>query len=116
VSWAHDAGLTLLVAGQGRLGCDVQEVGARASDDRLGAYLAVRDRVVAEAGESAAVAGARVLAALGALRKAGVAVAELDVECRSDGWVVFGGADAVVATWVATVSGRVAPVVFAVLR
>jgi enediyne polyketide synthase len=120
VSLARDAGLTLLVAGRGRLGCHVgTALGRTPADwaDLLGDHVVVRDRLTAASGESAAAAGARVLAALVALRKSGVpptGALTVDLD-QPDGWVLLGTAVATVATWVTNVAGRPDPVVFAVL-
>jgi enediyne polyketide synthase len=76
----------------------------------------VRDLLVAEAGESAAVAGTRVWGALECLRKTGVTTQALTVDrVHPDGWAVLSAGDAKVATWVTTVNDRPDPVVFAVL-
>jgi enediyne polyketide synthase len=120
VSASHGAGLTLAVAGSGRLGCDVETALPRAEQDwadLLGAdLLAVRDLLSQEAAETAAVAGTRVWGALECLRKTGSTTQALTVErVHPDGWAVLSAGDAKVATWATTVNGRTEPVVFAVL-
>ncbi|MEJ2856061.1 MULTISPECIES: type I polyketide synthase [unclassified Saccharothrix] len=120
VSASHGAGLTLAVAGSGRLGCDVETAVPRAEQDwadLLGADLmAVRDLLSHEAAETAAVAGTRVWGALECLRKTGSTTQALTVDrVHPDGWAVLSAGDAKVATWATTVNGRTEPVVFAVL-
>ncbi|MBI1757937.1 MAG: SDR family NAD(P)-dependent oxidoreductase [Actinobacteria bacterium] len=120
VSASHAAGLTLAVVGQGRLGCDVESVVDRSAADWMGLLgadqLAVRDLLVAESGESSAVAGTRLWAAVECLRKVGTTSQALTVDrIDPDGWVLLSAGDAVIATWVTTVNGRPDPVVFAVL-
>ena len=120
ISAAHGAGMTLVVAGTTRLGCDVETVAHRAVDDWAGLLgdrlVAVRDLVTAESGEDVDVASTRLWCALECLRKAGVADRTLTLHrVREGGWVVLSAGDARVATWVTTVNGITAPVVFAVL-
>jgi len=109
-----------VVAGQGRLGCDLESAVERSEQDwadLLGTeQIAMRDLLVAEAGEPAAVAGTRVWGALECLRKTGVTTQALTVDrVDPDGWSVLSAGDAKVATWVTTVNNRTDPVVFAVL-
>ncbi|WNV84587.1 type I polyketide synthase [Umezawaea sp. Da 62-37] len=120
ISASHGAGVSLVVTGAGRLGCDVEEVGHRTVEDwtdLLGTALTgVRDLVAAESGEDADVAGTRMWSALECLRKVGVTDRTLAVHgVHENGWVVLAAGDARVATWVTTLNGRSAPVVFAVL-
>jgi enediyne polyketide synthase len=120
VSASHGAGLTMLVAGTGRIGCDVESVVARSGADwadLLGAeQLAVRDLLVREAGDTDAVAGTRVWSALECLRKVGATAQALVLDrVRPDGWAVLSAGHATVATWVTTLNDRPDPVVFAVL-
>ncbi|WP_267887191.1 polyketide synthase dehydratase domain-containing protein [Thermobifida halotolerans] len=120
VSASHGAGLTLAVAGATPLGCDVEPAVDRAEQDweaLLGpGALAVRDLLVAEAGDSPAVAGTRVWSAVECLRKTGVTVRALTVDrVHPDGWAVLAAGGARIATWVTTVNDRPEPIVFAVL-
>jgi enediyne polyketide synthase len=120
ISASHGAGLTVVVAGDGRIACDVEAVEHRgASDwaDLLGAgQLPVRDAVVAETGESPDVSATRVWSAQECLRKIGVTTQALTVDrVDPDGWVVLSDGDARIATWVTTVNGCTDQVVFAVL-
>lgn len=120
VSVSHCAGLTLVVAGTGRLGCDMESATDRSEADWAGllgpAQIAVRDLLVAESGDAVAVAGTRVWAALECLRKSGATAQALTVErVGTDRWVVLSTGDATIATWVTSVHGRPDPMVFAVL-
>ncbi|WP_024875062.1 type I polyketide synthase [Saccharomonospora piscinae] len=120
MSASHGAGVTLAVAGDGRLGCDVEAVAQRSAADWAGllgdALGDVRDVVAAECGEDADVAGTRLWSALECLRKAGITDRTLTVyRAHEDGWVVLSAGDVRVATWKTTVNGSAAPVVFAVL-
>lgn len=120
VSASHGAGVTLVVAGQGRLGCDVETVLDRDQQtwaDLLGGdQLPVRDLLVAETGEPEAVASTRVWSALECVRKAGSTTQALTLDrVEQDGWVVLSAGDARIATWVTTFTDLPEPVVFAVL-
>jgi enediyne polyketide synthase len=120
LSASHGAGLTLVVTGQGRLGCDVETAVARTDEDwagLLGAELAgVRDLVTAETGESADVASTRVWCALECLRKTGTTTRSLTLDrVEQDRWVVLSSGNARIATWVTTLNDVPEPVVFAVL-
>lgn len=120
MSASHTAGLTMVVVGSGRLGCDIETVVERSAEDWAGllgkAQLGVRDLLMTESGDSAAVAGTRVWSALECLRKTGATTQALTVD-RVDhgGWVVLSAGDATIATWVTTVHDRPDPVVIAVL-
>jgi enediyne polyketide synthase len=120
ISASHGAGLTVVIAGDGRLACDVEVVEQRGAPDwadLLGAgQLPVRDAVVAETGESPDVSATRVWSAQECLRKIGVTTQALTVDrVDPDGWVVLSDGDARIATWVTTVNGQTDQVVFAVL-
>lgn len=120
ISASHGAGVSLVVTGSGRLGCDVETVTHRTEEDWAGllgdGLLKVRDLVMAESGENADVAGTRAWAALECLRKAGTTARTLTVDrLHPDGWVVLSAGDAKVATWVTTLSYGPDSVVFAVL-
>ena len=120
ISAAHGAGVSLVVTGSGRLGCDVEAVAQRTEEDwagLLGEGLSrVRDLVMAESGEDADVAGTRVWCALECLRKTGTTTRDLTVDrVDPDGWVVLSTGDARIATWVTTVNDLPTPVAFAVL-
>ncbi|HEV2781532.1 MAG TPA: type I polyketide synthase [Actinophytocola sp.] len=120
VTASHGPGVTLVVTGEGRLGCDVETVSDReqqAWTDLLGGdQIPVRDLLVAEAGDTEAVAGTRIWSALECLRKTGSTVQALTVDrVESEGWVVLSAGDAKIATWVTTLNNLPDPVVFAVL-
>jgi enediyne polyketide synthase len=128
VSAAHDAGMTLLVTGRERLGCDIGTVLDRSPAEQaglLGEHVGLRDRLMTETGEPATVATARVLGALASLRTTGATSALTTLAPTMlaptmdrggpDGWVLLRTGDAVVATWVTTINDRPDPVVFAVL-
>ncbi|TCO54402.1 SDR family NAD(P)-dependent oxidoreductase [Actinocrispum wychmicini] len=120
ISASHSAGVTLVVAGPTRLGCDVEVVLDREEQDWTGLLgadqMPVRDLLVAEAGDTAAVAGTRVWSAVECLRKVGATSQALTVDrVHQDGWVVLSAGDARVATWVTTLNDQAEPVVFAVL-
>jgi enediyne polyketide synthase len=119
VSAAHDAGMTLLVTGRERLGCDIGTALDRSPEEQaglLGDHVGLRDRLMAETGEPATVATARVLGALASLRTTGAASRALTMDRGGpDGWVLLRTGDGVVATWVTTINDRPDPVVFAVL-
>ncbi|MEU4805561.1 type I polyketide synthase [Actinosynnema sp. NPDC023587] len=120
VSASHGAGLTLAVAGTGRVGCDVEPAAARTGSDWAGLLgadlLPVRDLLRAEADESPDVSGTRVWGALECLRKTGSTTRALTVDrVHPDGWAVLSAGGAKIATWATTVTGRTEPVVFAVL-
>ncbi len=120
ISASHGAGVSLAVAGAGRLACDVETVTARTAQDWAGllgaSLIRTRDLVVAESGENVDVAATRVWCALECLQKAGVSTRTLTVDrVHSDGWVVLSAGDAKVATWVTTFIYGPDSVAFAVL-
>ncbi|TDP64925.1 type I polyketide synthase [Actinokineospora alba] len=120
ITAAHGAGLSLVVTGSGRLGCDVEAVVERTEQDWAGllgdGLSRVRDLVMTEAGEDADVASTRVWTALECLRKTGTTTRDLTVDrVESDGWIVLAAGDAKIATWVTTVNDLPTPVAFAVL-
>ncbi|WP_169944073.1 type I polyketide synthase [Microbispora sp. H11081] len=121
VSAAHGAGVTLCVAGGGRLGCDVAEVAASGEGperwrEALGPNAALAERVAGLAGEAPAVAAARVLAAARSLGRAGLPEdTPLAAGTVSGPWVVVDAGDARIATLVTTLRDVAGPVVIAVL-
>ncbi|GLU48732.1 type I polyketide synthase [Nocardiopsis ansamitocini] len=120
LSASHGAGLTLVVAGDGRLACDVETVAERTDADwagLLGSAQSLSARITAEAGCAEPVAATRVWGALECLRKSGDTGRALTLDTvHPGGWVVLRAGDAVIATWATTVEGRPEPVVFAVLQ
>ncbi|MFD6949681.1 erythronolide synthase [Nocardiopsis sp. TSRI0078] len=120
VSASHGAGVTLAVAGAGRIACDVEAVAERSEEEWSGllgrGLVSVRDLVAEQAGESAHVAATRLWSALECLRKSGGTGRSLTLEeVRPHGWVVLSSGDARVATWTTTLNANPDPVVFAVL-
>jgi enediyne polyketide synthase len=120
ISASHTAGLTLVVTGQGRLGCDAETVAGR--DDRDwagllgGSGLAVRDLITAESGEAPAVSATRLWGAMECLRKTGSPGHALTLDrVHPGGWAVLSSGDARIASWVTTVGKVAEPVVFTVL-
>jgi enediyne polyketide synthase len=122
VSASHGAGVTLAVAGERPVACDVQRVGAHGPDDwegLLGAGgLALARLIAAEHGEDPALAATRVWGAVECLRKNGRAHVELTVDGgpgAPDRWVVLRCGAARIATVPAVLRGAPEPAVFAVL-
>ncbi|MDQ1745631.1 MAG: enediyne polyketide synthase, partial [Pseudonocardiales bacterium] len=92
VSAAHGAGVTLLVAGESTVGCDLEAVAERDEatwQDLLGAAgFRLAERIRFEHGESLDVAGTRVWGAIEAVRKSGqtiVPALSLTEECTDPG-------------------------------
>ena len=120
VTASHGAGLTLVAAGAGTLGCDVETVAERTETDWAGLLgedrIALRDLLVAETNEPAPVAATRVWCALECLRKVGVTGQALTLDrVDEEGWVRLSDGDTRIATWVTTVNDAPEPVVFAIL-
>jgi enediyne polyketide synthase len=120
ISASHGAGLTLVVAGSGRLGCDVETALDRTVEDWAGLLgadqLPVRDLLMTESGETVSVASTRVWCALECLRKTGATSQALTVDqVHPDGWIKLSAGDASIATWVTTINDGPDSVVFAVL-
>ncbi len=120
ISASHGAGVSLVVTGSGRLGCDVETVVHRTDEDWAGLLgdelRGVRDLVVLESGEDTDTVGTRLWSALECLRKTGTTTRDLTVDrVSADGWVVLSSGNARVATWVTTLNDLAEPVVFAVL-
>jgi enediyne polyketide synthase len=120
ISASHGAGLTLVVAAEGTLGCDVESVAARSGTDwhgLLGAHWPLAELLVLETGEDLDTAGTRVWTAIECLSKAGVTVdAPLSLApAQRDAWTVFVSGSLRVATLATTLRDVPDPVVFAVL-
>ncbi|MFH9862956.1 type I polyketide synthase [Streptomyces sp. NPDC017202] len=122
VSASHGAGVTLAVAGERPVACDVQSVGAHGPHEwegLLGAGgLALARLIAAEHGEDLSLAATRVWGATECLRKNGRAHVELTVEAcpgAPDRWVVLRCGAARIATVPAVLRGAPQPAVFAVL-
>jgi enediyne polyketide synthase len=121
VSLSHAGHLTMAVAGEGTVGCDLEPVAERGGEvwrDLLGAErLALAELIARETGESEGAAATRVWAAGEALKKAGAAPQSplLLVSASPDGWVVLSSARLTVATLVSGARGMEAPLALAVL-
>ncbi len=121
VSASHNAGVTLAVASQGRVGCDAERVGERAVEDwqaLLGAdHFTLAELVCLERGEALSMAATRVWGAMECLSKIGRAVAGpiTLAECRADGWVLLRAGQAQIATFPAHLRDETNPVVFTIL-
>ncbi|TDD35510.1 SDR family NAD(P)-dependent oxidoreductase [Actinomadura sp. KC06] len=120
VSASHGAGLTLAVAGDGPLGCDVEPVAERSAGDwdgLLGGNAPLAALISREAEESPDTAGTRVWSAVECLRKAGLpADASLTLTPgRRNAWIVLASGPLRIATLVTTLRDRPGSVVFAVL-
>jgi enediyne polyketide synthase len=121
VSLSHAGHLTLAVAGESAVGCDLEPVVERAADtwrDLLGPERwALAGEIARGARESEAAAATRVWAAGEALKKAGAAPgAPLLLSSNSaDGWVVLSSGCFTVATLVSGARGITAPLAIAVL-
>ncbi|MFJ8197207.1 type I polyketide synthase [Streptomyces sp. NPDC096152] len=122
VSASHGAGVTLAVAGEGPVACDVQHVEERSADDwegLLGAGgLALARLIAAEHREDLSLAAGRVWGAVECLRKSGRAHIELTVDDGAgapDRWVVLRCGAARIATVPAVLRTGPQTAVFAVL-
>jgi len=121
ISASHSSGLTLLVAGEGTLTCDIETVVERSDEDWAGLLgadlLAVAALLAADTGEPTSVANTRVWSALECVRKTGAMTQALTVgRVDPDGWALLSSGSARIATWTTTVNDRPDPVVFAVLQ
>jgi enediyne polyketide synthase len=120
VSAAHAGGLTLAVAGGGRLGCDLEEVAARPAEvwrELLGdGGLKLARRIAGERAESLDTAATRLWSARECLKKAGVAAeAPLVLDMvAADGWVTLRSGALTVATCATMVRGVAMPLVLGV--
>jgi enediyne polyketide synthase len=120
ITASHGAGLTMVAAGTGTLGCDVEVAVDRSATEwtgLLGSGTAVADLTAKELGESPAVAGTRVWSAMECLRKAGLPQdAPLTLApTTTNGSVVFVSGDMRIATFVTSLIGWTEPIVFAIL-
>ena len=118
VSTSHADGLTLAVAGPGRVACDLETVTRRAWPELLGGERAALTDALARArGDDVDVCATRVWAAGECLTKAGITPAAPLTLARGDddGWVVLACGAHAVATYVARVRGTDQPLALAVL-
>jgi enediyne polyketide synthase len=121
VSASHGAGVTLAVAGSGRVGCDVEPIAERADQDWQGLLtpeqLALAELIQRERGEDHASAATRVWSAVECLRKAGRTLSgpiTLAVGGPA-GWVLLQSGAAKIATFVTSVLDWPDAVVFTIL-
>jgi len=121
VSSSHSAGVTLAVAADLPVTCDVELVVERGSADwhgLLGAEpLRLAQIVAGNRHEPLAVSATRVWSAVECLRKHGYAAADALVggRPRTDGWVELRANGLRIATFATRLAGLASPVVFAVL-
>ncbi len=121
VSAAHVDGMTLAVAGDGTVTCDLETAVLRGEAvwrDLLGAdRLSLAGRVAAELGEELDTAAARVWAAAECARKAGLSNREpLALATKSpDGWILLRAGRSSVATYATRLTGVEPPVALAFL-
>jgi enediyne polyketide synthase len=119
ISAAHGASVLLVVAGAGRLGCDLEPVDTRGETawrDLLGGYAGLADLVRRETGESVDEAGTRVWCAVECLQKAGEPVgAPLTLESHAGAWTILASAGLRIATCRLALHTEPRPVVAAVL-
>jgi enediyne polyketide synthase len=118
VSTAHAEGLTLAVAGPGRVACDLETVARRAWPELLGGErAALTDTLARTRGGDTDACATRVWAAAECLAKAGIAPgAPLTLaHDDDDGWVVLACGAQAIATYVARVRGTDRPMALAVL-
>ncbi|HEY0636181.1 MAG TPA: polyketide synthase dehydratase domain-containing protein, partial [Pseudonocardiaceae bacterium] len=121
ISASHAPGLTLVVAGTGTVGCDVEPVVERSAADwegLLGGHHALAGVVAKELGEGLDAAATRVWSAIECLQKAGVVPAGAPLTLtpeRRDVWTVFASGSLRIATLVTTLRDATDPVVLAVL-
>ena len=121
VSASHGGGVTLAVAGRGRLACDVEQVRERPADDWEGMLgpeqFTLAQLVVEQRGEDLQAAATRVWGAVECLKKTGRAShgpLTLD-EGSEDPWVLLRSGETRIATLRARLRDVVEPVVFTIL-
>ncbi|RSM47505.1 erythronolide synthase [Actinoplanes sp. ATCC 53533] len=120
VSISHGAGLTLCVAGDSPIGCDVEPVTDRDATvwrQLLGQHERLAQLIRRETGDDADTAATRVWTAIECLQKAGrPGGGPLTlVAGGAEGWVLLGSGELRIATFVTTVQDRPQAVVLAVL-
>jgi enediyne polyketide synthase len=121
ISASHGAGVTLAVGGAGRVGCDVEVVTERTTEDwqgMLGAGpFALAELLRRERGEELAVAATRVWSAVESLRKSGRVLPGPLVlaEVSADGWVLLESGHSKIATFCTRLRDEPNPVIFAIL-
>jgi enediyne polyketide synthase len=124
VSRSHAGELVLEVAGDGRIGCDLEPVTERSEEvwrDLLGDRFALAELIAAERGETRDTAATRVWTAVESLKKAGVphgAPLVLDRaldDAETGGWLVLRSGDLRIGTFLGPVKELSGPAALAVL-
>jgi enediyne polyketide synthase len=126
ISRSHAGDLVLEVAGDGRIGCDLEPVTGRGEEvwrDLLGDGFALAELIVRERGESRDAAATRVWTAIESLKKAGVphgAPLVLDraaaaAAADTDGWLLLRSGDLRIGTYLGPVRELSGPAALAVL-
>jgi enediyne polyketide synthase len=120
ISVSHGAGMTLCVAGDGPIGCDVEPVEDRAPavwQQLLGQHERLAQLIRRETGDDADTAATRVWTAIECLQKAGrPSGGPLTLAAGgAEGWVLLASGELRIATFVTTVRDRPQAVVLAVL-
>jgi enediyne polyketide synthase len=121
ISASHGSGVTLAVAGSERMGCDVERVQDRATQDWQGLLtaeqFALSELIQRERTEEPATAGTRVWSAVECLRKAGRTLSGPITLATGGpaGWVLLQSGTAKIATFVTSVLDQPDPVVFTIL-
>jgi enediyne polyketide synthase len=121
ISASHGAGVTLAVAGPGRVGCDVETIRERTAEAWAGllgqAQLPLVDLIERERGEELRVAATRVWSAIESLRKAGRALpGQITlVPGGPAGWVLLQAGQATIATFATALRDDPEAVVFTIL-
>ncbi len=124
VSRSHAGELVLEVAGDGRIGCDLEPVTERSEEvwrDLLGDRFALAELIAAERGETRDDAATRVWTAVESLKKAGVphgAPLVLDRaldDAETGGWLLLRSGDLRIGTFLGPVKELSGPAALAVL-
>lgn len=121
ISVSHDAGVTLVAALAGEVGCDVQRVTGQALADwellLSPEQLTLAKVVGLECGEDLPAGATRVWGAIECLRKVGRAVTGpiTLARCGPDGWVEFRAGTARASSLLAHLRGEASPAVFTIL-
>jgi enediyne polyketide synthase len=125
ISSSHGAGVTLAVAGLGKVGCDVERIAERTIEDWRGLLtteqFALAELIQREREEAPSVAATRVWSAVECLRKAGrtlsgpITLATPAGQQSPGGWVLLQSGAAKIATFVTSVLDQPDRVVFTIL-
>jgi enediyne polyketide synthase len=122
VSISHSGDVTLVIAGTGRIGCDVEPVTTRSTTvwkDLLGLDgFKLAEYVSNEAGEGLDPAATRVWSAIECLKKSGASVTNACMSFKSstnDGWVTLSSGHTTIATLVCNTRNCDSTMVFAAL-